>query len=210
MSNTEGKFTSNTKEEVEPLSGWPWTAILSSLTSDSGMTPEALAKLIVQEYGRYYEQDSRGTLPQITQSATNLTAIEKLAEAMRRLASVLRQLLAEKDFDVENALSYAKRKVVRFRDKDCVDLYDFLKIILDEYAGDNHELTQVIDEVMDLLIVEVEPQLIVANVTSGVRFKRVKGLSIYSPLRGYSPFYERSDFADCGWGEFLRGLNDLG
>jgi hypothetical protein len=30
-------------QEVEPLSGWPYTAILGSLTSDSGMTPEALA-----------------------------------------------------------------------------------------------------------------------------------------------------------------------
>jgi len=59
-------------QEVEPLSGWPYTAILGSLTSDSGMTPEALATLIVQEYGRYYEEDSRGSLPQITQSATNL------------------------------------------------------------------------------------------------------------------------------------------
>jgi hypothetical protein len=112
-------------QEVEPLSGWPYTAILSSLTSESGMTPEALAKLIVQEYGRYYEEDSWGSLPQITQSATNLTVVEKLAEAVGRLASVLRQLLVEKDFDVENALSYAKRKVVRFRDNDCVDLYDF-------------------------------------------------------------------------------------
>ena len=63
--------------------------------------------------------------------------VEKLAEAVGRLASVLRQLLVEKDFDVENALSYAKQKVVRFRDKDCVDLYDFLQILRDEYAGNS-------------------------------------------------------------------------
>lgn len=60
---------------------------------------------------------------------------------------------------------------------------------------------------MDLMIVEVEPQLILENVTSGVRFERVKGLSIYSPVRGYCQFYERSNFASCGWGEFLQLLN---
>jgi hypothetical protein len=196
-------------QEVEPLSGWPHTAILGSLTSDSGMTPEALAKLIVQEYGRYYEEDSRGSLPQITQSATNLTVVEKLAEAVGRLASVLRQLLVEKDFDVENALSYAKRKVVRFRDKDCVDLYDFLKILRDEYTGENTELATVLDEVIDLMTLDIEPKLVVANVTSGLRFSRVKGLSIYSPFKGYSKFYDRSDFASCGWGEFVRVHNNI-
>ncbi len=174
-------------QEVEPLSGWPYTAILSSLTNDSGMTPEALAKLIVQEYGRYYEEDSRGSLPQITQSATNLTVIEKLAEAVGRLATVLRQLLVEKDFDVENALSYAKRKVVRFRDNDCVDLYNFLKILRDEYTGDRTQLTTVLDEVIDLMSLDIEPKLVVANVTSGLRLSRVKGLSIYSPFKRKFP-----------------------
>lgn len=196
-------------QEVEPLSGWPYTAILGSLTSGSGMTPEALAKLIVQKYGRYYEEDSRGSLPQITQSATNLMMVDKLSEAVSRLASVLRQLLVEKDFKVENALSYAKRKVVRFRDKDCVDLYDFLKILRDEYTGDSNELTTVLDEVIDLMSLEIESKLVVANVTSGLRFSRVKGLSIYSPFKGYSKFYDRSDFASCGWGEFIQVHNNV-
>ncbi|MEG4574210.1 clostripain-related cysteine peptidase [Microcoleus sp. N3A4] len=196
-------------QEVEPLSGWPYTAILGSLTSDSRMTPEALATLIVQEYGRYYEEDSRGSLPQITQSATNLTVVEKLAEAVGRLASVLRQLLVEKDFDVENALSYAKRKVVRFKDMDCVDLYDFLKIVRDEYTGESTQLTTVLDEVIDLMTLEIEPKLVVANVTLGLRFSRVKGLSIYSPFKGYSQFYDRSDFANCSWGKFIRYLNNV-
>ncbi|HEY9800836.1 MAG TPA: hypothetical protein V6D25_10795 [Leptolyngbyaceae cyanobacterium] len=82
-----------------------------------------------------------------------------------------------------------------------------MKVLQNKYAGDSDELTQVIDEVMNLMIFEVEPQLILANVTSGVRFERVKGLSIYSPVRSYSQFYDRSDFAGCGWGELVRVLN---
>jgi hypothetical protein len=174
-----------------------------------GDDPEALATLIVHEYGRYYQEDSRGSLAQITQSATNLTVVEKLAEALGRLASVLRQLLTEKDFDVENALSYAKRKVMRFKDKDCVDLYDLLKILRDEYSSESTELATVLYEVIDLMSFEIEPKLVVANVTSGLRFSRVKGLSIYSPFKGYSKFYDRSDFASCGWGELIRFHNSV-
>lgn len=196
-------------QEVEPLSGYPYTPILLSLTTNPAMTPEALAKLIVQEYGSYYEGDSRGSITQITQSATDLTVMEKLVEAVGQLAAVLRQLLAVEDIYTENALYHAQRKVVRFKDKDFVDLYDFLKVIQDKYAGDSDELTLIIDKVMDLMILSVKPQLILANVTSGGRFERVKGLSIYSPVRGYSQFYERSDFAGCGWGEFVRVLNSV-
>ncbi len=122
----------------------------------------------------------------------------------------MHQLLTESDIYTENALYHAQRKAVRFRgDIDFVDLYDFLKMLKDKYAGDSTELTQVIDEIMNLMILKVEPQLILANVTSGVRFERVKGLLIYSPKRKYSQFYERSDFACCGWGKFVGALNEM-
>jgi hypothetical protein len=90
-------------------------------------------------------------------------------------------------------------KVVRFgNDKDSVDLYDFLKILQDEYAGDSSQLSTGLDEVIDLMTLDIEPKLVVANVASGLRFSRVKGLSIYSPFKGYSKFYGRSDFATYG------------
>lgn len=93
-------------QEVEPLTGYPYTAILQNLTAHPEMTAEALAKLIVQEYGRYYKGESRGSITQVTQSATNLRVVEKLAEALERLAAVLRQLIAESDIYTENALFY--------------------------------------------------------------------------------------------------------
>jgi hypothetical protein len=85
-------------QEVEPMYGWPYTSILQHLTSHPEITAETLAKLIVQEYGRYYEEElwqTRGSARQVTQSATNLKAVERLAEAIGRFASVLSQLLIE-------------------------------------------------------------------------------------------------------------------
>jgi hypothetical protein len=70
-----------------------------------------------------------------------------------KLATVLRQLLAEEDIYAENALNRAQKKGVRFRgDNEFVDLYDFLNLLRDNYAGDSSALTTVLDEVMDLII----------------------------------------------------------
>ena len=194
-------------QEVEPLSGYPYTAILQNLTANADMTPEELSKLIVREYKHYYEGESRGSVTKVTQSATNLMMVEKLAQALEKLATVLCQLLIKEGY-AENALNRAQKKGVRFRgDNEFVDLYDFLNLLRDNYAGNSSALTTVLDEVMDLIINEIEPRLILANVGLGLRFERIKGLSIYLPFKGYSQFYERSDFASCGWGEFLQVLN---
>ena len=194
-------------QEVEPMDGWPYTAILQNLTANADMTSVALAKLIVQKYGLHYSEGLRGGGIDITQSAVNLKVIEKLAEAMGRLATILRQSLFNQDLYAEVALSRAQRKVKRFRDRDFADLHDFVKHLRDEYTGDNTELNTVLDEVINLIILEVEPQFILANVT-GEGKSRATGLSIYLPKHGYSQFYDRSDFANCGWGEFIRVHNE--
>ncbi|MEC4812322.1 MAG: clostripain-related cysteine peptidase [Scytonema sp. PMC 1069.18] len=195
-------------QEVEPMSGWPYTKILQSLTTHPQMTSEVLAKLIVQEYGRYYEENFRG-VRLLTQSATNLTEIEKLAEVVGRLATVLRQLRVEKNIYIENALYHAQKKVVRFTEepKDSTDLYDFLEVLLNKYGGDSTLLTSIVDEIKNLITIDTESKLVLENVVLGSNSSRIKGLSIYLPMRDYSPFYDRSDFAKCGWGEFIRFHN---
>lgn len=196
-------------QEIELMSGWPYTKILQSLSTDPEMTSEALAKLIVQEYGRYYEENSRGVTQLLTQSATNLTEIENLAQLVGRLATVLHQLRVEKDIHIENALNHAQKKVVRFKEepKDSTDLYDFLEVLLKKYGGDSTLLTSIVDEIKNLITVGTESKLVLANVALGSNSSRIKGLSIYLPMRDYSPFYDRSDFAKCGWGEFIRFHN---
>jgi Clostripain family len=199
-------------QELEPMDGWPYTQILQSLTTQPEMTPLELAKLVVQEYGRYYEEqnnDLRGSGSEITQSATNLAVIEKLAEAVGRLATLLRQLLAENDIYAEIAIARALRQAVHFDDEDFVDLYDFVKHLRDGYTGNSTELTMVLDELINFIKLEYEPQLILANVAFGRRVSCAMGLSIYLPLRGCSQFYDRSDFAKSGWGEFIRFHNKV-
>ncbi|MUG95769.1 hypothetical protein F7734_26800 [Scytonema sp. UIC 10036] len=197
-------------QEVEPMDGWPYSEILQHLTTHPETTPAALAKIIVQEYGRYYEEQNnvlRGGGAEITQSATNLAMIDKLAKLVSRLAATLRQSLMENDIYAKVALFDISP--LRFKDKDFVDLYDYVKSFRDNYSGSNSELIVVLDELIDFIKFEYEPQLILANVASGRRVSRAQGLSIYLPLEGFSPFYDRSEFASCGWGDFIRFCNKV-
>ncbi len=198
-------------QEVEPMEGWPYTPILQHLTSHPEMTAEALSKLIVREYGRYYEEQfwqTRGSSRKVTQSATHLKAVECLAEAIGRFASVLSQLLTEKEISAEIALHRAQKKVLRFKDKDSVDLYDILQRIQANYDGDRPQLKAGLDTVLHLINHDPELRSVIDNTSLGYE-PSPQGISIYLPLQGYSPFYDLSDFAQCGWGNFIRVFNEI-
>ena len=197
-------------QEVEPLSGWPYTDILHNLKINPTMSSEELSKLIVKEYGRFYEEESwqsRGRTYEVTQSAINLEVMDNLSNCIGQLALVLRQLLNEQDLHAEIALSRIQRHVLRFRDKDFVDLHNCLEILQGEYAGDNSELQTILDKTLRLMDLEASAKPIIANVTLGRRLEPAQGLSIYLPAQGYSRFYERSDFSKCGWGDFIQLYN---
>ena len=203
-------------QEIQPTSGWPYQPILQKLTTNPEMTPEGLAKLIVQEYGSAYESyynETRGNMPRlVTQSATNLKLVGQLAEAIGKLAKLLCET-AEEDFDLERALGTAKRKATYFnpqqRHKDSVDLYDFLRIVDEQYTGDNDKLIALLKKVMQLLSQDAESKVVSEHIALGVKNSYVKGLAIYLPKTSYSPFYGNVDFAKYGWGEFLQVLNKL-
>lgn len=198
-------------QEVEPMEGWPYKPILQHLTSHPEMTTEVLAKLIVQEYGRYYEEEfwqTRGSSRKVTQSATNLKAVERLAEAIGHFASALTQLLTDKDNSAEWSIYRAQKKVLRFKDKDSVDLYDILQRIKDNYDGDNPKLKADLDTVINLINVDPELKSVIEKTSLGFETSP-QGMSIYLPIQEYSPLYDRSDFARCGWGDFIRTYNNL-
>jgi Clostripain family len=205
-------------QELEPMDGWPYTAILETLSQQPEMTPAELSKLIVKEYGYYYDEQKnsmRGGEPRVTQSAANLAMMENLAQAIGKLSNVLRQLLVEKDIYVRVALGDAQRKALRFHgDEDFVDLYDFVKHLRDEYGGENKEFITVVNEVINFIELTFEPQLILANVASGVtrsgqKLSCARGLSIYLPENGCSQFYQRSEFSSSGWGDFIKFHNGV-
>ncbi|MEM4953708.1 MAG: clostripain-related cysteine peptidase, partial [Desulfurococcaceae archaeon] len=77
-------------EEYVPAYGWPYDKILSKLVENPNMTPEELAKVIVNEYIESYSKGSQGFAPYATMSAINMN---KIGEIVSHLGDLSRYLL---------------------------------------------------------------------------------------------------------------------
>ena len=115
-------------QEVEPMDGWPYAAILKSVNARPQMGPQGLAELIVDEYAATYGGKTRGGNEPVTQSAiatANTEATEELARAlvdalMYDPAPVLR-LMAQKAAD----------RTLTFQDRNYKDLGSFAQALAD-------------------------------------------------------------------------------
>jgi len=67
-------------EDLEPGNGWPYDTILSDLVATPTMTPEQLAKLIVDKYGAAYSSG-------VTQSCVSIAKVNDLAGRIDIFAS---------------------------------------------------------------------------------------------------------------------------
>ena len=76
-------------EETEPGDGWPYDSILSALTQNPTMTPQELAKTIVEKYIDFY-----GTSGSQTLSAIDLTKVGDVASALSQLAYLLKDKMS--------------------------------------------------------------------------------------------------------------------
>jgi hypothetical protein len=183
-------------QEIEPGDGWPYDAILAKLAADPNMTPEALGRVIVEEYGRFYEARYPGL--SVTQSAIRLTGIEPVAAAVSGLAGTLSaNLPSQRTLGlILGALRFAQS----FTDRDYVDLAHFCRLLAkSDAAGKVNDSAQ---EVVDLLTGDASP--VIAEAHHGAGVENATGLSIYLPVRVLSPFYSRLEFARrYGWDEFL-------
>ncbi len=187
-------------QEVEPADGWPYGPILSALTADPAMTPTALSRCIVTEYGERYGLGSRSGGGRSTLSALNLHRMEEVFQATEVLsAQVVAQL--KKDHSLERGLNWARQEAQRFEDSVSVDLVHFLQLLSKYYRG---PLLPKIDEACALLLdggIELN--------WHGAARKNAHGLSIYCPGTGYSPFYERQAFAETGWNHVVKTINRI-
>lgn len=188
-------------QEVEPLCGWPYTAILQALVAEPTMEPATLSALIVRAYGE--------SLPRkATQSAIALDRIAALVPLIQQLAQGLGEAITTDDLLVWRAFHRAQQAAVRFKDPDFVDFYDLLTFFRAECPQDGSHLSQTLDSALHLWH---DPQRcpVHANVAHGAGLERAQGLSIYLPDRGCSEYYGALDFAATLWDALIRQLNTV-
>lgn len=181
-------------EEVEPLDGWPYDDILSSLTSDPAMTSSALATEIVTDYIASYMD------PIVTQSAANLglvtyATVNDLAIATSNFAQELINGLPA----YRSEITQARQQTEEYYDPTYVDLYHFTQLI--HTLIPDPDIQTAAEQVMDTLTYTVIAEGHLSEHPNS------HGLSIYFPQSAgeYDSSYENLAFAtDTIWDEFLN------
>ncbi len=202
-------------EEVEPMAGWPYTAILDQLNQRPDQSPEELARALVRLYGESYPSPT----VEITQSALLLGRLEPLVAQLRAFVEAVMAHWNHPAVPV--ALERARLRTIRFQDSDYRDLVDFLQRVqaelarlrADERVTETGALDAVLQAVGSALALFDDPQStpVLETLVKGQRYldpmtgqPRVHGLAVYLPDDRVSVYYDGLDFAESGWPELLR------
>jgi hypothetical protein len=184
-------------QETEPVDGWPYDTILTALIQKPDMSPDALCKLVVQNYVASY----RGSDESVTQSACDLKASVKFAEAFKTFASAMKTGLTDKA--VKTTIEDVRNRVQDYQVADNVDLIDLCQLLKDS------SVPQSIKSACDEVIASVQGNsgLVIESGNLGTSMEHSNGLAIYFPTRLVSPLYAGLDFTNkTGWVIFWKNI----
>lgn len=178
-------------EETEPLDGWPYHTILAELAKNPAMNPRDLSSLIVNKYLASYRNDA------VTQSACDLSHAHALADAVTRLAGVLKANLG--NTTVKQAVLAARTQSQAYEVPDNIDLVDFCSLL--QQAALGSPITDRCNDVMNA----AQHGYVVAQGSKGTKLKDSHGVAIYFPTGTVSPLYAGLDFSQkTGWDAFVK------
>lgn len=209
-------------ESYSPTSGWPYRQILDRLDRDfvnptlpenSSVTEEA-AKAIVDEYVNYYSAYWLAGLS-VTQSALNVSKVEKLWEEINKLASAMEKALVDESEDRKVALKPAKERgfanslllahweAQSYNGEQYVDLYDLCECLANRVDSEP-VITQ-----CRVLKEFIQNEFVLKSCYCGAAYQYSYGVSIYFPWAQVAPSYWNLDFVGGrervgGWGSFLE------
>jgi len=184
-------------ESYSPTAGWPYRQILerfdAQLREDEETETEVLAKLIVDEYIRFYSDYVVGGLS-VDQSVLEVSYSKRVADAVKRLATVMRRELPKRKF--RDALVLAHWEAQSYNGEQFVDLQDFCERLAERFPAARDACNRVKEKV---------EALVKKTCFSGVENQFSYGASIYFPWAEVAPSYRQLDFAkDSGWNDFLE------
>ncbi|MBI3556433.1 MAG: hypothetical protein HY074_09240 [Deltaproteobacteria bacterium] len=187
-------------EEVEPLKGWPYDALLSGWNAlGDNMTGAEIGKILTREYVKSYSNGSQGT-ENGTFSAYDMSKLPAFNEAVKNFGTKVRQLdKASRDKLVASADTAQK-----FSYSDYVDVLDFLTNVqaknIAGLAGDETAALRA-----------AAKNLVIASAATD-SYAKAQGLAIWLPTSSYSydsysARYKGLHFqAHTGWGDTLQAL----
>lgn len=187
----------------------PYDNYLSSLTSSSSMSPNALAVEIVAGYMRWCRP--LAIIQNATMSAIDLTQITSSIEVIDNFALKLKQEEITYHEQISLARSQTEEGAERVYQGPygsqtgyCIDLYDFAKLIHQDIPDE--ELRNTADQLMAAL--NSTGNMMIVNANKGRPYWQ--GVSIFYPdeigkYQSFESAYEETSFAiDTLWNEFVK------
>lgn len=188
--------------------GYPYDKILEKLVANPSMGAEELAKVIVEEYAKFYQtakysRDKRGII-----ATLSAIKIENVDEAVEKLSNLIGRLMM--DIRAYRGLITAARGAgnlpwAEYGWDRYIDLPSFVKYIRDN-VGDE-EIKKIADDLLSTLLEDV---IIAVGNTKPLKATRAMGLGIWFPpserikLEHELLKYENLAFAERGWLDFLK------
>jgi hypothetical protein len=180
-------------ESFSPAAGWPYGEILRQLQIKKHAKTEDIAKALVGEYIAFYSDYVMGGLS-VDQSVLNVSAVEPVAEAVKKLAATIDGWLTDPVF--HDAIILAHWEAQSYNGEMFVDLQDFCELLAKRYPQ--------AAAACDNVIVKIRA-LVRESCYTGVENQFSNGVSIYFPWSAVAPSYVELKFArNAGWNDFLH------
>ncbi|MEA3559315.1 MAG: clostripain-related cysteine peptidase [Candidatus Thermoplasmatota archaeon] len=219
----------------EPGDGWPYDSILQPLVDDPGMDERELARIVVDEYIRSYEDGAEDPddSPMVTQAAFDMTKFDDLIVLLDQFSEELASRGPGGSFEYltqiylarKNANSYDMANVFIY-DLTGYPLYDVIDFTkeLENYIlsafPKNNLILELCDNIRDAIIDPANPSESFMFYSKADKWHPdANGLSMYFPNKetddltltqlpsNYLPVYDETDFArEHLWDEFLHAF----
>jgi len=182
-------------EEIIPVTGWPYHHILENWAKNTRLSPDAVAKLITDEYVKFHEAGIEVDKREVVYSAMNLSKIDAFVTSLRHFSEKL--LARPKAPELFTLGAHA----LRFAFEDYVDLGDLAK---------RYQAGLLPDELALLQQVQKDYQALIYHNRITPEYHEATGASIWMPIKETDvarlmPDYRKLKFAAAtGWDRVIE------
>jgi hypothetical protein len=197
-------------QEVEPMAGWPYDTILSTINGEPELGPPEVAQMIVDQFAASYGGVTR-VEQTVTQSAIDLARTATTAALVKNLTD---EILASPSPELKSVILKAVRDALVFQDRNYRDLGDFARLVAEGTHFTHHTAVQRAASRLHEHLEERGPEGAVLSIGYLPRYERATGLSVYLPAtlnvsppeRAFTVYRDLIFPQTTGWDSMLEWL----
>ncbi len=199
-------------QEVEPMAGWPYDAILGAIDDEPELAPPDVAEAVVHHFATNYGGVTRAEQT-VTQSAINLARTATTAALVKAWVDAI---LAADDPELKTIIRKAVTKALAFQDHNYRDLGDFARLVSEGTKFTSFPAVHAAAAKLYAHLQDRGRDAVILRTGYTPRYERATGLSVYlppslnvnPPERAFTIYQELIFPQTTGWDRLLQWLYD--